>query len=157
MGTGTADSQSAEGLLVKLPTRPLSTGSGNAYRACPCIPVFRMFDANFKDLRISIRALLKMNMVNNNRDRPANYLPDLVVVSLMVHLIKVGEALYFYEFQKFKARIESFLEGVSVDTKSLSAMNKFELRKDIKVHVVEGFFPFPNVGKKLSLLSLEAG
>ena len=57
----------------------------------------------------------------------------------------------YYEFQKFKAKIESFLEGVSVDTESLSAMNKFEVRKDVKVQVVEGFFPFPNVGNCLLL------
>ena len=67
----------------------------------------------------------------------------------MGHLINLGEALYFYEFQKFKAKVESFLEGVSVDTECLSAMNKFELRKDVKVQVAEGFFPFPNVGNCL--------
>ena len=111
-----------------------------------CVPVFRMFEANFCDLAISICALLKMNKVNNDWDKSANYMPDLVVVSLMCHLINVGEALYFYEFQKFKAKIESFLEGVSVDTESLSAMNKFEACKDIKVQVVEVFFPISQCG-----------
>ena len=73
--------------------------------------IVSLFDAKFRDLAISICALLKMNKVNNNRDRSANNLPDLVVVSLMDHLINVGETLYFYEFQKFKDTIESFLEG----------------------------------------------
>ena len=57
-----------------------------------CIPVFRMFDANFKDLAISIWALLRKNKVNNDWDRLANYLPNLYG---MGHLINVGEALYF--------------------------------------------------------------
>ena len=34
-----------------------------------CVPVLRMFDANFRDLAISICALLKMNKVDNDRDR----------------------------------------------------------------------------------------
>ena len=38
---------------------------------------------------------------------------------------------------------------MSGNTESLSAMNKFEARKDVKVQVVEGFFPFPNVGNCL--------
>ena len=48
----------------------------------------------------------------------------------MGHLINVGEALYLYEFQKFKDNIEFFLEGVTVDIESLSSLNKFESRKD---------------------------
>ena len=70
-----------------------------------------MFDASFRVLESSTCNHLKMNKVDIDRDRPANNLPDLVIVSLMGHLINVGEALYFHEFQKFKARIESFLEG----------------------------------------------
>ena len=93
--------------------------------------------------------LLMKNKVNNDRDRPANYLPDLVVVSLMGHLINVGEALYFYEFQKCIAKIESFLERVTVDVESLSSLNKFESHNEVKVQVVKGFFPFPNVGNCL--------
>ena len=65
-----------------------------------CIPVFRVFNANFKDLPISICALLRKNKVSNDWNRPANYLPDLVVVSLMGHLINVGEALYFTQISK---------------------------------------------------------
>ena len=56
------------------------------------------------------------------------------------------EALYFYEFQNFKAKIESFLEGVTVNFESISSLNKFESQKNVKVQVVKGFFPFPNVG-----------
>ena len=67
----------------------------------------------------------------------------------MGHLINVGEALYFYAFKKFKAKFEFYLEGVSVDTESIIAMNNFEARKDVKVQVVEGLFPFPNVGNCL--------
>ena len=92
---------------------------------------------------------LKMNKVDNDRNRQSNNLPDLVIVSLMGHLVNVGEALYFHEFQLFKAKIESFLEGVNLNTANITSMNAFEARKDARVQVVEGFFPFPNVGNCL--------
>ena len=115
---------------------------GDAYTPCDiggkgkCVPVFRQHNAGFREIKDSLRFLLRLR-----KTQGGSYVgrPNLIIISLPAYLKAVGPERYLLDFQKFKGWVKHFLQ-----TGSDYELDDHRVLKpcDSGVEVCEGFALF---------------
>ena len=115
---------------------------GDAYTPCDIggkgkyVPVFRQHNAGFREIKDSLRFLLRLRKTQGGSSVGR---PNLIIISLPAYLKAVGPERYLLDFQKFKGWVKHFLQtGCDYELDDHRVLKPC----DSKVEVCEGFALF---------------